>query len=111
MFYTLTKTQELVFEGQLQAHYFVEMFEDEEKTIPIGQQTLVVSGDALNNPEQAFLNGINSSTENRIQTYDQKRAQEYPSFADQFDLLYHGGYDAWKDAIKAVKDKYPKVGA
>jgi len=40
--------------------------------------------------------------------YQRKRAAEYPSFADQFDLLYHGGYDAWKAAIQVVKDKYPK---
>lgn len=42
--------------------------------------------------------------------YQQLRVNEYPSFADQFDLLYHGGYDAWKAAIKSVKDKYPKGG-
>ena len=41
-------------------------------------------------------------------TYRELRAAEYPSFADQFDLLYHGGMDAWKAAIQAVKDKYPK---
>lgn len=40
--------------------------------------------------------------------YKYKRASEYPSFADQFDLLYHGGYDAWKSAIDEVKEKYPK---
>lgn len=40
--------------------------------------------------------------------YTEKRAAEYPSYADQFDLLYHGGYDAWKAAIQSVKDKYPK---
>lgn len=40
--------------------------------------------------------------------YKDKRAKEYPSTADQFDLLYHGGYDAWKAAIDAVKNKYPK---
>ena len=40
--------------------------------------------------------------------YKYQRAAEYPSFADQFDLLYHGGYDAWKAAIDAVKTKYPK---
>jgi hypothetical protein len=40
--------------------------------------------------------------------YALKRAKEYPSFADQFDLLYHGGYDAWKSAIDVVKAKYPK---
>ena len=41
-------------------------------------------------------------------TYKYQRAREYPSFADQFDLLYHGGYDAWKAVINAVKAKYPK---
>lgn len=40
--------------------------------------------------------------------YQRLRAKEYPSFADQFDLLYHGGYDAWKAAIDAIKAKYPK---
>ncbi len=40
--------------------------------------------------------------------YQRKRAAEYPSFADQFDTLYHGGYDAWKATIDAVKTKYPK---
>jgi hypothetical protein len=40
--------------------------------------------------------------------YQRKRASEYPSFADQFDLLYHGGYEAWKSAIDEVKEKYPK---
>jgi hypothetical protein len=40
--------------------------------------------------------------------YKSKRAAEYPSIVDQLDLLYHGGMDAWKAAIQAVKDKYPK---
>lgn len=41
-------------------------------------------------------------------TYKYQRAAEYPSFPDQFDLLYHGGFEAWKAAIDAVKLKYPK---
>jgi len=40
--------------------------------------------------------------------YKDLRDAEYPSFADQFDLLYHGGYESWKAAIDAVKNKYPK---
>ena len=40
--------------------------------------------------------------------YKTKRAAAYPSFADQFDLLYHGGMDVWKAAIDAVKQEYPK---
>jgi len=40
--------------------------------------------------------------------YQRKRQQAYPSYADLFELLYHGGYDAWKAAIDAVKQEYPK---
>jgi hypothetical protein len=40
--------------------------------------------------------------------YQRLRAAEYPSFADQFDTLYHGGLDAWKATIDVVKQKYPK---
>jgi hypothetical protein len=40
--------------------------------------------------------------------YIAKRAAEYPSFADQFDTIFHDGLDAWKAQIQAVKDKYPK---
>ena len=40
--------------------------------------------------------------------YQRQRVKEYPSFAEQFDLLYHGGYDAWKAEIDKVKEKYPK---
>lgn len=42
------------------------------------------------------------------QVYKDLRRAEYPSIVDQLDTLYHGGYDAWKASIKAVKDKYPK---
>jgi hypothetical protein len=42
------------------------------------------------------------------QAYKVQRAAAYPSFADQFDLLYHGGIDAWKEAIDAVKTEFPK---
>lgn len=41
-------------------------------------------------------------------SYHRNRRKEYPSFADQFDILYHGGYDAWKAEIDKIKDKYPK---
>lgn len=43
-----------------------------------------------------------------LNQYKSLRKDAYPSFADQFDLLYHGGYDAWKNAIQAVKTKHPK---
>jgi hypothetical protein len=40
--------------------------------------------------------------------YQRKRADEYPSIADQLDDLYHNGIDGWKTTIKVTKDKYPK---
>lgn len=40
--------------------------------------------------------------------YIAKRQAEYPSYADQFDTIFHDGIDAWKAQIQAVKDKYPK---
>jgi len=40
--------------------------------------------------------------------YKYKRAAAYPSIVDQLDLLYHGGIDAWKAAITAVKEEFPK---
>ena len=43
--------------------------------------------------------------------YKAKRAAEYPSYADQFDTIFHEGLDVWKAQIQAVKDKYPKGAA
>ena len=40
--------------------------------------------------------------------YQRDRATAYPSIEDQLDLLYHGGYDAWKEEINKVKEEYPK---
>ena len=40
--------------------------------------------------------------------YKAQRAAAYPSIPDQLDLLYHGGMDAWKAAITAVKEEFPK---
>jgi len=54
--------------------------------------------------EMARLQAVEDAIE-----YQHNRKEEYPSFADQFDLLYHGGYDAWKAAIDEIKTKYPKL--
>jgi len=40
--------------------------------------------------------------------YQRDRAEAYPSIEDQLDLLYHGGYDVWKEEINKVKEQYPK---
>jgi hypothetical protein len=46
--------------------------------------------------------------ENENQTYQFQRAEEYPSLQEQLDTIFHGGLDAWKEQIQAIKDKYPK---
>lgn len=40
--------------------------------------------------------------------YKMKRMLEYPDLAEQLDMLYHLGYDGWREIIQRVKDKYPK---
>ena len=42
------------------------------------------------------------------QEYARNRADAYPSFAEQFDLLYHKGVTGLKAELKKNKDKYPK---
>jgi len=40
--------------------------------------------------------------------YQRDRADAYPSWQTQMDLLYHGGIDALKAELKKTKDKFPK---
>ena len=68
-----------------------------------GDDAFDVNGNPVTYDEAAVQAYIDANA------YKYQRAKAYPSFADQFDLLYHGGYDAWKAAIDAVKTQYPKV--
>ena len=46
-----------------------------------------------------------------VNEYQRQRVAEYPSMAVQQDMQFHdaiNGTTTWKDAIQAVKDKYPK---
>lgn len=47
---------------------------------------------------------------NAIQ-YQRDRAAEYPPIEDQLDMIFHAGLggDEFQSAIKAIKDKYPKM--
>jgi hypothetical protein len=67
-----------------------------------GDDAFDASGNPVQYDEAVVQAYINANA------YKGKRAAEYPSIPDQLDLLYHGGMDAWKTAIQAVKDKYPK---
>ena len=49
--------------------------------------------------------------EYNAQAHARSRATEYPSIQDQLDLQYWdkvNSTDKWGEAVKAVKDKYPK---
>jgi hypothetical protein len=68
-----------------------------------GDDAFDASGNPVTYDETAVQAYMNANA------YKEQRARAYPSFADQFDLLYHGGLDAWKAAIDAVKTQYPKA--
>lgn len=40
--------------------------------------------------------------------YNRKREMKYPAIAEQLDIIYHKGIDAWKAVITSVKEEYPK---
>ena len=69
-----------------------------------------MSGDSYTQPteEECVQKLAELNYEYEVNEYQRQRAREYPSYADQFDQIYHEGVDAWKATVKAVKDKYPK---
>ena len=42
------------------------------------------------------------------QEYARKRAEAYPSWQEQMDLIYHKGVAGLKAELKKTKDKFPK---
>ena len=51
---------------------------------------------------------IDAEVERLNNGYQVKRRAEYPSVVDQLDKMFHSGFQAWKDEIQKVKEKYPK---
>ena len=62
--------------------------------------------------EEEIVQKIAELEYKKVEAYKQQRAAEYPSMAEQQDMQFHdavNGTTTWKkDAIQAVKDKYPK---
>ena len=56
----------------------------------------------------AVVKAYDFEAEEKAVEYVALRAAAYPSFADQFDTIFHGGLDAWKAEIQAVKTQFPK---
>ena len=57
--------------------------------------------------EEAVLYDTHAAL-NEVIGYRSRRSMAYPSIEDQLDRMYHSGFDAWKEMIKAVKDAHPK---
>jgi len=72
------------------------------------QDSLIGDKVAIGLDEANQINLMNQQKHFDSLTYAQKRAKAYPSIVDQLDTLYHGGIDAWKQEIRAIKDQYPK---
>jgi hypothetical protein len=89
-----------------QNHYEITMQKDGSEII---FNVVVVSEDQLDEVIQCHLDFLDGNAPAYTPTYSDLRKAAYPSFADQFDLLYHGGYDAWKASIDAVKTQFPKT--
>ena len=62
--------------------------------------------DAQGNQVTIDMDAVNAWVDPEQYKFD--RAAAYPSIADQLDLIYHSGIDAWKAQIAAVKQEYPK---
>lgn len=75
----------------------------EDKIVGWHNEEITQPTDAEITAEQTRL-----QTEYDNNAYQRNRAAEYPSIPDQLDDIYHNGIDAWKETIKATKDKYPK---
>ena len=98
------KYNKLKIEGQ-ENHFQITLQKDGKQ---ISFIAAVATEDQLNEVVQYHLDSLDKPTPVYVATYSDLRRQEYPQFAEQFDLLYHGGYDAWKASIDAIKAKYPK---
>ena len=73
------------------------------------QDHLIKPGMVSVTKEQAEeINRQKQISEFNALSYIDKRSAEYPSIPDQLDLIFHGGIDAWRSTVQAVKDKYPK---
>lgn len=56
--------------------------------------------------DQAAIDAFEA--EAALHVYKDERKAAYPSIEDQLDKIFHGGIDAWKADIQAIKDRYPK---
>lgn len=73
------------------------------------QDELIGNKTPITQAEADAINGASRQSAFDDLGYREKRVVSYPSFGDQMDMLFHGGFDYWKQQIQLVKDKYPKA--
>jgi hypothetical protein len=112
MYYTFELIREEVVEGQPQKHFKVSMFEDEAKTIYVGDSTYIAGNAAYDDPEGEFLKAMSvPEPEKHIWNYQDDRRNAYPPIIDYLDGVVKNDQaqiDAYIAACQAVKTKYPK---
>ena len=58
---------------------------------------------------QAITDLANSKFDQQENGYKTARQEEYPSYGEQLDYIFHNGLEAWKtDIIQPIKDNHPK---
>ena len=71
-----------------------------------------VHGENQVHPSVADIEAMHTTVKAEMDAlaYQGKRRDEYPPIEDQLDMIYHAGLggDEFQEAIKAIKDKYPK---
>ena len=79
----------------------------------VQNQKIILWNEETEQPSQVQLDAklAELQAEYNAQAYARSRATEYPSIQEQLDLQYWdkvNSTDKWGEAVKAVKDKYPK---
>ena len=80
---------------------------------PDGPVSEIIFSDGQTPPSDSAIKAklAELQAEYNAQAYARSRATEYPSIQEQLDLQYWdkvNSTDKWVEAVKAVKDKYPK---
>ena len=81
-----------------------------------GQLIMSIPLDPSNLDYQQFLQDVKEQGLSIVigpdvttKSYAELRKEEYPPLEEQLDKIYHSTLTAWKEDIKAIKDKYPKT--
>ena len=72
----------------------------------VNNERLPISDDDF---EQMVIDCANSKFDQQENGYKTARQEEYPSYGEQLDYIFHNGLEAWKtDLIQPIKDNHPK---